>query len=199
MYLEGLDCTITKFIELYGDRTGQKGDGVRGGVAWIGGEKFVLLASGREGVADAADWRRMSRLAALAQPLRRPVLLWDLPPQVVATALQKQPQVINEAIQDCNLGLLRMRVPVISVFKERFPVVLTPEIAMVDGAVIVSDRPELFASIRENLPPITMAGNGKHDLRQEILALLESLSGIGGDDLERRRVEQIRKITMQSD
>lgn len=199
MHSEGLDCTITKFIELYGDRTGQKGDGVRGGVAWIGGEKFVLLASGGEGAADAADWRRMSRLAALAQRLRRPVLLWDMPLQVVATALQKQPLVINEAIQDCKLALLRMRVPVISVFKERFPVVLEQEIAMVDGAVIVSDRPELFASISENLPPIATAGNGKHDMRQEILALFERVSRMGGEDLERRRVDQIRKITMQRD
>lgn len=199
MHSEGLDCTITKFIELYGDRTGQKGDGVRGGVAWIGEEKFVLLASGGEGAADAAEWRRMSRLAALAQHLRRPVLLWDMPLQVVATALQKQPLVINEAIQDCKLALLRMRVPVISVFRERFPVVLEQEIAMVDGAVIVSDHPELFASISENLPPVTTAGNGKHDLKQEILALFESVSGIGGEDLERRRVEQIRKITMQRD
>lgn len=199
MYLEGLDCTITKFIELYGDRTGQKGTGVHGGLAWIGDEKFVLLAWGGEGAADAADWRRMSRLAALAQHLRRPVLLWDMPLQVVATVSQKQPLVINEAIQDCKLALLRMRVPVISVFKERFPVVLTPEIAMVDGAVIVSDHPELLASIAEDLPAITMAGNGKHNLTQEILALIERVSRIGGADLERRRVEQIRKITMQRD
>ena len=124
MHSEGLDSTITKFIELYGDRTGQKGAGVHGGLAWVGEEKFVLLASGGEGAADAADWRRMSRLAALAQHLRRPVLLWDMPLQVVATVLQKQPLVINEAIQDCKLALLRMRVPVISVFKDRFPVVV---------------------------------------------------------------------------
>ena len=106
---------------------------------------------------------------------------------------------INEAIQDCKLALLRMRVPVISVFRERFPVVLEQEIAMVDGAVMVSDHPELFAAIRENLPTITMAGNGKHNLTQEILALFERVSKICGEELERRRVEQIRKITMQRD
>ena len=199
MLSEGLSCTITKFIELYGDRTGQKGDSVHGGLAWIGEEKFVLLASGGKNAADAADWRRMSRLAALAQHLRRPVLLWDLPLQAAATGLRTAPLVINEAIQNFKLALLRMRVPVISVFKERFPVVLESEIAMVDGAVIVSNHPELLASMSEDLPPITTVDNGKHDLRQEISTLFESVSRIGGEDLERRRVEQIRKITMQRD
>lgn len=199
MLSEGLGCTITKFIELYGDRTGQKGAGIHGGLAWIGEEKFVLLASGGKDAADAAEWRRMSRLAALAQHLRRPVLLWDLPLHVAATGVQAAPLVINEAIQNFKLALLRMRVPVISVFLERLPVVLESEIAMVDGAVIVSDHPELLASMSEDLPLITTVDNVQNDLGQEILTLIESVSRIGGEDLERRRVDQIRKITMQRD
>lgn len=199
MNSEGLTCTIQKFIELYGDRTGQKGAGVHGGLAWIGDEKFVLLAARGEDAADAADWRRMSRLVALAQHLRRPVLLWDLPLQVVATGLQTEPLVINEAIQDCKLALLRMRAPVISVFEARFPVLLESEIAMVDGAVFVSDCPKLCASISEHFPPITAVGDGKHELRREILTLLEGASRFSAEELEWRRVDRIRKITMQSD
>lgn len=215
MHSEGLDRTITKFIELYGDRTGQKGAGVHGGLAWIGDEqpaappvggascptvvKFVLLAARGEDAPDAADWRRMTRLAALAQRLQRPVLLWDMPLQVVAGGTQADRLVINEAIQDCKLALLRLRAPVISVFEERFPVLLESEIAMVDGAVVVSDHQELCVSGSEHLPRITTVGYGKHDLAREILMLLKGASSGNAEDLERKRVAQIREVTMQRD
>lgn len=215
MHSEGLDRTITKFIELYGDRTGHKGAGVHGGLAWIGDEepaappvgegscpapvKIVLLAARGEDAPDAADWRRLSRLAALAQRLRRPVLLWDMPLQVVAAGTQAAPLVINEAIQDCKMALLRLRAPVISVFEERYPVLLESEIAMVDGAVVVSDHQELCVAGSEHLPRITTVGNGKRNLTREILTLLKSASSVNAENLERKRVAQIREITMQRD
>ena len=213
MHSESLDRTITNFIELYGDRTGQKGAGVHGGLAWIRDEelttttvggascpalvKFVLLAARGEDSPDAGDWRRMSRMVALAQHLRRPVLLWDLPLQVVATGAQAELLVINEAIQNCKLALLKLRAPVISIFEERFPVLLESEIAMVDGAVVVSEHSELCASRRDHLPTITTVGDGKHCLKREILTLFERASSVCAEDLERRRVDQIREITMQ--
>lgn len=199
MHSEGLDRTITKFIELYGDRAGEMGEEVHGGLAWIGDAKFILLTSRDGEIQNASSWRRISRLVSLAQHLRRPVLLWDLPLQVLATGLHGDSLVINEAIQDSRLKLLKMRSPVISVFEKRFPVLLESELAMVDGAVIVSDAPDSCVSTHEHLPHITTVNERQHDLSSEILALLDTASKICVEDLERRRIDQVRMIAMQSD
>ena len=192
-----INGTIEKFIELYGDRTGEMGDGIQGGLAWIGDVKFIVLASRGDDLWSAADWRRLTRLVALADHLRRPVLLWDLPLQVVPSKMQGDPLVINEAIQDSRLKLLKMRSPVISVFEKRFPVLLESELAIVEGAVIVSDKPDTCLSMREHLPPVTIVTEGQDDIKSEILELLDSASKV--EDLERRRVDRVRKITMQRD
>ncbi len=196
---ERFQRTIDKFIELYGDRTGEMGDGIHGGLAWIGDTRFMLLASRSDDLGSAGDWRRLSRLAGLAGHLRRPVLLWDLPLQVSPSKLDGDPLLINETIQNSRLTLLKVRTPIISVFERRFPLLLGSELAMVEGAVIVSDKPGTCLSVREHLPPIAAVKSGQHDFRIEILGLLEGATSVCDEDLERRRINQVRTITMQTD
>ena len=195
----GMQRTIGKFIELYGDRTGKMGDGIHGGFAWVRDAKFVLLASRGTDVGNAADWRRLSRLVGLAGHLHRPLLLWDLPLQIAASKLEPDALVINEAIQSGKLMLLKVGLPIISVFERRFPVLLQSELALVEGAVIVSDNPAIIPSMGNPLSPIAAVKSGTHDLSKTILALLDRASQIGAEHLERRRIERSRTITMQSD
>ena len=195
----GMQRTIGKFIELYGDRTGKMGDGIHGGFAWVRDAKFVLLASRGTDVGNAGDWRRLSRLVGLASHLHRPVLLWDLPLQIAASKLEREPIVINEAIQSGKLRLLKLPLPIISVFESHFPVILESELALVEGAVIVSDKPDIIPAMGNHLAPTSAVKSVTHDLSETILALLDRASQIAAENFEQRRIERSRQITMQID
>ena len=125
--------TIRRFIELYGDRTEAIGDEIHAGLAWVETTKFVLIGAGETATLQPPSWRRMSRLFALAQQLRRPVLLWDVPFQEVltgstATLLDKS------AAQNSRLHLLKLPVPIIGIFDR---LILQPDFATVDAAILL--------------------------------------------------------------
>ena len=195
----GMQRTIGKFIELYGDRTGKMGDGIHGGFAWVRDAKFVLLASRGTDVGNAGDWRRLSRLVGLAGHLHRPLLLWDLPLQIAASKLEPDALEINEAIQSGKLRLLKLPLPIISVFESHFPVILESELALVEGAVIVSDKPDIIPAMGNHLAPTAAVKSVTHDLSETILALLDRASQVAAEHFEQRRIERSRTITMQSD
>ena len=197
IYSERFRHTIDRFIELYGDRTEDIGSSIHGGLAWIQGAKVILLAGGGDPILQPSTSRRLSRLLSLAQHFRRPVLLWDLPFQISNALL------INSAIQKNRLQLLKLPVPVISVFEKYAPPSLESQLAIVDGAVVVErDQPDggnLSISMGENLPSVVKIKDCDHDIRSEILKFLNQASAIPIEDLVHRRINRVRKIVEQRD
>lgn len=189
--------TIDRFIELYGDRTGGRGNAIRGGLAWIQDAKVILLAGGSK-LQHPSSWRRLSRLLSLAQQLRRPVLLWHLPFQIATTASQGSSLVISNTIQNSKLQLLQLPLPIVSVFDESSQVPLESELAMVDGAVLVQSQPKAN-SMGDNLPSILKISSCPSTLKSKILELLNQISAIPVETLVYHRMDRVRKIADQSD
>ena len=180
--------TIRRFIELYGDRTEAIGDEIHAGLAWIEETKFVLIGGAEAAALHPPSWRRVSRLLGLAQQLRRPVLLWDVPFQAdltgsTATLLERS------AAQNSRLHLLKLTVPIIGVF-DTLP--LGPDCAAVDAAVRLQQgeaNPQWRASWGEMSSTLVKVAGSPSRLKSDILALLSHLSAVPVETLVNQRLE----------
>ncbi len=190
--------TMDRFIELYGDRTGEIGDAIRGGLAWIEDTKVVLLGGNREAVYHLSDWRRFSRLVGLAQQLRRPVLLWNLSFRTETIAQQDSSLVVHHAFQNSQLQLLKLSYPIIGVFDNyQYRVSLESELATFDGAVLVESDNSPLSNERSFSSRIKIA-SCQEDAKVKIAHLLNQVSVIPAGVLVSDRIDRIQRITFSS-
>ena len=183
--------TINRFIELYGDRTEAIGDEIHAGLAWIEDTKFVLIA-GESVVLQPPSWRRISRLINLAEQLRRPVLLWDLPLQAdmaepTTTLLHKR------SAQNSRLQLMKLSVPIISVF-EKLP--FQSDSAPVDAVLLLQmEAGDAPPQLSKTEPPSTLVKgiDNPAQLKSEALKLFNHLSTVPVETLIHQRFATIRQ------
>ena len=187
--------TIHRFIELYGDRTEAIGDEIHAGLAWIEETKFVLIGGGEAATLQPPSWRRISRLFALAQQLRRPVLLWDLPFQVTLTDVTAT-LLDRSAAQNSQLHLLKLPVPIIGVF-DRLP--LQSGFTAVDAAVRLpqqGENPQPQPAKGEDSPVLVKVTDSPSHLKSDILDLLSHLSTVPVERLVNQRLDGIRQAVV---
>ena len=184
--------TIHRFIELYGDRTEGIGDEIHAGLAWIDNTKFVLIGGGEPVVFQPPSWRRISRLLGLAEQLQRPILLWDLLLQA-DIAGPSTTLLHRSAAQNSRLQLMKLPVPVISVF-DTLP--LPSDFASADAAVLLQqeteDSPPTPSDDKPPSIPIKVTADPS-DLKSSILELLSELSALPPEKLVDQRMDTVRQ------
>ena len=189
---------IDRFIELYGDRRGKIGDGIHGGLAWIGNTRLVLLGGNRQSLSQPSDWRRFSRLAGLAQQLGRPVLLWNLCFSTEAIVQHSPSLVVHQTFQDTQLQLLKLVHPIIGVFDiHADEVSQESDFAAFDGVVLVESNNSLLGSERSFSSHIKIA-HCQGETKVKILHLLDQISVIATDVLVSNRIQRIQRITFSN-
>lgn len=185
--------TIDRFIELYGDRTEAVGDEIHAGLAWIEEAKFILIGSGEAAVCQPPSWRRFSRLIHLAEQLRRPVLLWDLPLQ--AEVIETSTSLLHKrSAQNSRLHLMKLPVPIIGVFDK---VPIQPDCSPIDAVV----RLQPGTGDSQTEPPsvlVKVTDNPAH-LKSEVLKLLEHLSTVPVETLVDQRFASLRQTVSLPD
>lgn len=194
---------VDRFIELDSARTGEIGDSIHAGFAWIQDAKMIFLAEATDETDEPydhqpCDWHRFSRLVNLAAQLKRPVLLWNLFFQMPAFAQQNLSLVMHHAIQSSELQLLKLPLPIIGAFDtppdER---ALSPECALVDGLVLVGGGTKKDTYV----PVVPKVKNVKtrRSLKKGILDLLADISETSGETLIAERFNRLQRIVEQRD
>ena len=178
--------TIHRFIELYGDRTEAIGDEIHAGLAWIDETKLVLIAGADTATLSPPSWRRISRLFGLAEQLRRPVLLWDVPFQADMTG--SNTLLHRSAAQDSQLQLLKLPVPIIAVFDQ---LTLNPDFTTVDAAVLLHQ--EEAVPHQATVPILVKIADNPSYLKSDILELASHLSTQPVEKLVAQRLNSIRQ------
>ncbi|RKU14348.1 hypothetical protein C6502_00585 [Candidatus Poribacteria bacterium] len=178
--------TVHRFIELYGDRTEGIGEEIHAGLAWIDETKFVLIGGADTTTPQPPSWRRISRLLDLAQQLNRPLLLWDPPFQTDITG----PTTLlhRSAVQNSQLQLLKLPVPIIGVFEA---LALEPNFAPIDAAVLV--QPGEAGPQLETSPVLVKVAADSAGLKSEILELIGHLSTLPVERLVDQRLNSLRQ------
>ena len=201
---------VERFIELDGARTGEIGDSIHAGFAWIQDAKVIFLA---EGVDEdyqlfayqpdyqpdyqPCDFHQFSRFVNVSAQLKRPVLLWNLFFQIPAFAEQNLPLVMHHAIQNSELQLLKLPLPIIGVFDASRHISFESESALVDGLVLVGTEDTAGASAPSS-PRVKIANTGE-GIKEGILDLLADVSAISGDTLVAERFRRLQQIVEQRD
>lgn len=194
---------VDRFIELDSARTGEIGDSIHAGFAWIQDAKIIFLAEATDEADELydhqpCDWHRFSRLVSLAAQLKRPVLLWNLFFQTPAFAEQNLSLVMHHAIQSSEFQLLKLPLPIIGAFDapadER---VLGPECALVDGLVLVDggNKKDAYASLVPKVKNVRTRGG----IKKGILDLLADVSELSGERLIAERFSRLQQIVEQRD
>ncbi|MCZ6676556.1 MAG: hypothetical protein O7E52_04825 [Candidatus Poribacteria bacterium] len=195
-YSERFQYTIDRFIELYGDRTEGLGNEIRAGFAWLQEIRFVLIAMNEGVVQHPSSWRRLSRLLGLAQHFRRPVLLWNLSLQ--AAPADSSPTLLDRSTaQNSQLRLMKLPLPIISVFDGEVQRLLASDLAAVDAAVLIQNQSEpqhLSASMNKSLPILVRITDNVLDLKSHILALLDQISTVPPETLVHGRIGRVRRL-----
>ena len=190
--------TIDRLIELYGDRTEGIGDEIRAGFAWIQDTRFVLIAGHAQ---QPSNWRRVLRLFGLAQQFRRPVLLWDLSLQVAPTD-SNSTLLSQNTIQNSQLRLLKLSLPIIRVFDRLARDSLGSDLAMVDAAVLVDaengNQQHSSISMGENLPVLVKIRGNSSDIKLHILEALDQISTTPVETLIQHRIDRVYNIAEQN-
>ena len=194
-----LQSTIDRFIELYGDRTGEVGDSIRSGFVWIQNTKMILLAdSGTSKTHYPGSWRRLSRLVDLAEQLRRPVLLWNFSLEAAKESQGTLALDVGHVIQNGKQNLLKFPAPIISVFDDTpSGELLEYELAMADGAVVVAPADEVYQYLA--ISPRIRSACCHSEIVTGILGLLTEISAMPVAELVAGRTNRLRKIAEQQD
>ncbi len=168
---------FNKTIQLYGDRSGGQGNFEFAGLAEIQEKKVVLLKGNDESLKNPSDWRRLVRLILLAQRIKKPVLLWNLPLTHMANNQHPIPLVLGAAIQNAKIQLIKLQQPIVKVFDENIEWNdAMQELELGDGVIIV--KPEKTNSIpSEKLERKKLKIVSKQtEITNEIINLLQELT-----------------------
>ena len=105
-----------KTIQLYGDRVGGQGNFEFAGLAELNQTKVILLHGNPQSLEQPTDWRRFLRLINLAEQLKKPVVLWNIHIENVATTQHHTSLTLATVIQNTKIQLLKMQQPIVAVY-----------------------------------------------------------------------------------
>jgi acetyl-CoA carboxylase alpha subunit len=192
---------VDRFIELDSARTGEIGDSILAGFAWIQDTKVIFLAEAADEDYQPyydhhpCDWHRFSRLVNVSAQLKRPVLLWNLLFQMPAFAEQNLSLAMHHAIQSSELQLLKLPLPIIGVFDApHYEHTLRPEFALVDGIILVGTYNK--AEYAHMFPRVKIV-SAREGIKKGILDLLADVSTISGETLIAERFSRLQQIVEQ--
>ena len=179
-----------KTIQLYGDRAGGQGNFEFAGFAGLKEVKVVLLKGNAESLKYPADWRRSLRLIALAQRLKKPLILWNLPLIDIATTQHHAFLTLGTAIQNTKIQLLKLPQSIITVFDENYDMnAAIQEIGWADGSVIVKpEKEELLAALNPERQKLKIVCE-QADIPKQILKLLKEVSMVSSEELAANRLK----------
>lgn len=180
---------FTQAIELYGDRAGSKGTFEFAGFAWIQRTKVILIQGDAHSLNNAAEWRCLLRLTALAHRLKKPIVLWDLPIAHIAAIQRRTSLACAEVIQKTELELLKLPHPIITVFDGADHVdYAAPELIWNDASVFIAAADTQFAE--KNKFKIAQHPT---DIAPAILELLSQAEAVPATELIKNRREALRR------
>lgn len=180
--------SVTKAIELYGDRAGSKGTFTFAGLAWLQTEKVVWIQDDAQRLTEPSEWRRFHRLATLAHRLKKPMVLWNLPVVRVTTRQPPASLALARAMQATELQLLKLPHPIITVFDGA---VKWDASALVwgDGTVLIEQDEGAVSAMQQNVKIAAHAA----EIPLHLSALLRCLTAIPATELIANRRESLRK------
>ncbi len=189
-----LQSTLTHFIELSGDRTGERGESIDTGLAWIDRQTLVLLAdSGETQNHNPGSWRRASRIIALARQLEKPLLLWNV--SFHKTSDPTPNFGTDGALRDCQRDIIQFPGPIISVIEgTQFGAFSPVELAVPDGTVFVDGAEALCEYL--SISPRTAHVRGVAEIGVGISYLLTEISSIPADELVTQRTARLASIVL---
>ena len=189
-----LQSTLTHFIELSGDRTGERGESIDAGLAWIDRQTLVLLAdSGETQNHNAGSWRRASRIIALARQLGKPLLLWNL--SFHKTSGPTSNFGTEGALRDCQRDIIQFPAPIVSVIEAtQFGAFSPVELAVTDGTVFVDGAEALCEYL--SISPRTTHVGGDAEIAVGISHLLTEIASIPAGELVTQRTTRLAAIVM---
>ena len=189
-----LQTALERFIEISGDRTGERGESISTGLAWMNGHKLVLVAdTGEADNHNPGSWRRVSRIIGLARHLRKPLLLWNL--SFHRTTDHMRNVGTEHAVQNSEQELIHFPSPIICVIEgTRLGAFSSVELAIPDGTVFV-DGAEALCEYLSISPRTARAGSDEEILSgiSELIAEIESMSA---DELVIQRKARLGSIAL---
>lgn len=189
-----LQTALERFIEISGDRTGERGESISTGLAWINGHKLVLVAdSGEAHNHNPGSWRRASRIIGLARHLRKPLLLWNL--SFHRTTENMRNVGTEHAVQNSEQDLFQFPAPIICVIEGTRLGAFSPvELAIPDGTVFVDGAEALCEYL--SISPRTIRAGGDPEIASGISELISDIASIPADELVMQRKARLGSIAL---
>ncbi len=180
---------FTKTIELYGDRIGSKGNLRFAGLAWIGAEKFLLMQGDVDGFSMPSTCYRFLRLLGLAERLKKPVILWNLPAVHGINTPRPASLAWTHAIQNVGIKLLKFPHPLLTVFDETYPcdegiTAISKQLPAVGDATVVVSRLTGVPNFHQH--PLRIVEHSS-DIPAHLIELLRSVATIPATELVAKR------------
>ncbi len=184
---------FTRTIELYGDRTANKGNFGFAGLAWTQAEKVVLIQGDVDSFSTPSTWYRFLRLIELAKRLKKPIILWNLPAVHVATTPLPTSLALARVIQNVQIKLLKSSQPLITLFDETYPwgevITVSPEGLPTWGdATLIVRAPDALPNLQ---PQLLRIAEHPADIPALLVELLRSVSTIPKTELVAKRRETL--------
>ena len=162
-----------KTIQLYGDRVGGQGNFEFAGLAELNQTKVILLHGNPQSLEQPADWRRFLRLINLAEQLKKPVVLWNIQIENVATTQHHTSLTLATVIQNTKIQLLKMQQPIVAVYDHLYEWDTGGgESVWGDGLIIVKQHNEDIQSKQHTLEIVCE----KDAISKQLVKLLNELS-----------------------
>ena len=189
-----LQTALEHFIEISGDRTGELGESINTGLAWIGDHKLVLIAdNGEARNHNPGSWRRASRTIAMARHLRKPLLLWNL--SFHRTTEQTRNVGTEHAVQNSEQDLIQFPAPIICVIEGTRLGAFSPvELAIPDGTVFVDGAEALCEYL--SISPRTTRAEGGGEIASGISELITEIASVPADALIAQRKTRLGSIAL---
>ena len=189
-----LESILDDLTELSGDRTGERGESIQTGLAWVRASKFVLIAGGEKFQSyRPGGWRRASRIVGLARQLGKPLLLWNLS---LHSWLEQPPNLGTEwSARQGQQDIIRFPSAIISVIegaqKSAFSAV---ELALPDGIVFVDGAETLWGHL--TMSPRTIVASNADGITSGITRLLTEVVSAPASELVSRRAARLASIAL---
>ena len=189
-----LQTALERFIEISGDRTGERGESISTGLAWMNGHKLVLVAdTGEADNHNPGSWRRVSRIIGLARHLRKPLLLWNL--SFHRTTDHMRNVGTEHAVQNSEQELIHFPSPIICVIEgTRLGAFSSVELAIPDGTVFVDGAEALCEYL--SISPRTARAGSDEEILSGISELIAEIESMGADELVIQRKARLGSIAL---
>lgn len=189
-----LESVLDRLTELSGDRTGEFGESITTGLAWIGPYKVVLLADNEEHqVHKPGSWRRVVRIIGLARQLQKPLLLWNLS---FHNGTRQAPNLGTErAARDGQLDIIQFPFAIISIIEDtQKNAFSTVELALPDGIVFTAGAEALCGHL--TISPATIRANSTDEIASGVSTLLAEITSTPANELVSQRRTRLASIAL---